>query len=780
MPLPLPNLDDRRWSDLVEEGQALIPRYAPKWTDHNVHDPGITLIELFAWLTEANIYRLNRVSERHRRKFLSFIGFDPAPLRAAKAMVSFSPTLGAQPVLLPAGTELEAFTDSQGETIPLRTLRALRVQDVQLQAVHVDAGDGYVRDLTRDWREGLPIAPLGKAPTPNAALYLGFRSLPDGEPVALALRFEGTEASAEARARLLQEEAEQRSVSQPALPGVYASQQAPEEVAQRTPAHHSVEQVWEVYKKNTWIPLLLADGSAAPKAGEVLDDTRALTLDGIVEVNLPAGCSETSPTGPSGEPLFYLRCRLHRGEYDAAPLMLGVQPNTVVAEQAVPARQLFTIGASADLSNFAPTVGGMSRLHIELASDGSISALGTIGSQVADAVPFVTVLDYKPPTNNSTGSIALELVQVGVGSGRPDQRFALPDAPVDPRSLRLFTHDGSSWQEWERREDFDASKRSDHHYLLEQTSGQILFGDGEQGRPPRAQVAILASYRITKGGAGNLLTGSRCRLAGTPRNQTISPAARNIPALCMPYVRGSDPETMAQATERAVSVQHAHQRLLDFCAQTHSQGLDQNDPAQVRALTAPSRAVNLLDIERLALAVPGTRVARAKAWAGHHPAYPCLDAAGVVTVVVLPEIAVARPTASLGLRHAVQRYLNRRRLICMRIEVVGPEYLSVHVSARVRAVVYANTARVRGAVIKALGDFLDPRIGGPNGLGWPFGRDLYRSEVMQLIDGVPGVDHVLELSLRAGEGGPQCGNIRLCPTWLVASGEHRIEVTRGE
>ena len=50
MPLPLPNLDTRRWTDLVAEGRSLVPRYAPTWTDHNAHDPGMTLFELLAWL----------------------------------------------------------------------------------------------------------------------------------------------------------------------------------------------------------------------------------------------------------------------------------------------------------------------------------------------------------------------------------------------------------------------------------------------------------------------------------------------------------------------------------------------------------------------------------------------------------------------------------------------------------------------------------------------------------------------------------------------------------
>jgi hypothetical protein len=54
-------------ADLVQEARALIPRRAPAWTDHNVHDPGITFIELFAWLVEMQLYQLNRVGERPSR-----------------------------------------------------------------------------------------------------------------------------------------------------------------------------------------------------------------------------------------------------------------------------------------------------------------------------------------------------------------------------------------------------------------------------------------------------------------------------------------------------------------------------------------------------------------------------------------------------------------------------------------------------------------------------------------------------------------------------------------
>src|SRR5262249_39493368 len=73
MPLQLPNLDDRRYADLVEEARSLIPTYAPEWTDHNASDPGITLIELFAFISEMLLYRLNRITAANVLSFLKLL-----------------------------------------------------------------------------------------------------------------------------------------------------------------------------------------------------------------------------------------------------------------------------------------------------------------------------------------------------------------------------------------------------------------------------------------------------------------------------------------------------------------------------------------------------------------------------------------------------------------------------------------------------------------------------------------------------------------------------------
>lgn len=80
MPLQFPNLDDRTYDDLVQEALSLIPTYAPEWTNYNPSDPGITLIELFAYLTEMLNYRLNRVTNANKQTFLNLISENKYPL----------------------------------------------------------------------------------------------------------------------------------------------------------------------------------------------------------------------------------------------------------------------------------------------------------------------------------------------------------------------------------------------------------------------------------------------------------------------------------------------------------------------------------------------------------------------------------------------------------------------------------------------------------------------------------------------------------------------------
>src|SRR6478735_2460981 len=107
MALPTPQLDDRRFQDIVDEAKTRIQLYCKEWTDHNVSDPGIALIELFAWMTDLLLYRVNQIPDKLYVTFLNLIGVHLEPPRAARAPVTMYLS-APQPndVSIPEGTEV--------------------------------------------------------------------------------------------------------------------------------------------------------------------------------------------------------------------------------------------------------------------------------------------------------------------------------------------------------------------------------------------------------------------------------------------------------------------------------------------------------------------------------------------------------------------------------------------------------------------------------------------------------------------------------------------------
>src|SRR5438309_6205663 len=123
MPLAAPNLDNRQFADIVAEAKTLIPRYAPEWTNFNESAPGITLVELFAWMTEILVYRLNQVPDRNYIKFLQLIGIELEPARPARAELTFSLSRDdLSTVIVPLGTQVAA-QDSTGQPVVLKLTR---------------------------------------------------------------------------------------------------------------------------------------------------------------------------------------------------------------------------------------------------------------------------------------------------------------------------------------------------------------------------------------------------------------------------------------------------------------------------------------------------------------------------------------------------------------------------------------------------------------------------------------------------------------------------------
>lgn len=146
MPLPVPNLDTKRFDELVDEARRLIPRYAPEWTNHNLPDPGITFIELFAWLAEMQIYYLNQIPEKNYLKYLNLLGVKPKPATPAKVDLTFS---SDKLVTILKGTRV--VTKSQEKNITFELDEDIDVLPIELKKVVIYSNYKFtVVDIEKD------------------------------------------------------------------------------------------------------------------------------------------------------------------------------------------------------------------------------------------------------------------------------------------------------------------------------------------------------------------------------------------------------------------------------------------------------------------------------------------------------------------------------------------------------------------------------------------------------------------------------------------------------
>jgi predicted phage baseplate assembly protein len=189
MALPVPNLDDRRFQDLVDEAKRLVQQRAPEWTDHNVSDPGVTLIETFAWMTDQLIYRLNRVPERNYIKFLELIGVTLFPPTAAHTDVTFWLT-GPQPdvVHIPPATQAATIRTESDEAIVFATTEDLPIIPATLiELGSMAKGKSTYRDLLPQVELGRDAYCFQERPQLGDALMLGLsKAVPSN---AIRLRF---------------------------------------------------------------------------------------------------------------------------------------------------------------------------------------------------------------------------------------------------------------------------------------------------------------------------------------------------------------------------------------------------------------------------------------------------------------------------------------------------------------------------------------------------------------------------------------------------------------
>lgn len=190
MVLPAPNLDSRTFQDLMDEAKERIPRYAPEWTNFNPSDPGMALVQLYAWLSETILYDLNQVPDLNYIKFLNLLGVTPHPAEPARGEVTFTPEDLAKPtdalrINVPMGTALSVDDASLEEALTFETDRSLLGLNAHLGAViaanrppaGMEISEEPLRRLVTRYDEGPKwlhaFEPFGAYPAKDDCLYLG-------------------------------------------------------------------------------------------------------------------------------------------------------------------------------------------------------------------------------------------------------------------------------------------------------------------------------------------------------------------------------------------------------------------------------------------------------------------------------------------------------------------------------------------------------------------------------------------------------------------------------
>lgn len=663
MSLPTRNLDDRSFQSIVDEAKKRIVASCPEWTDHNVSDPGITLVELFAWMTEMILYRLNQVPEKNYVKFMELLGLklrEPEPARTQVTFYLSAPQ--AQIITLPRGTEVATLRTETRPSIVFATEEDREVRPPVLatlltreMAARADGKPAYRSHNPQHL--GVPdfeLAVFGRPPRIDNALYLGFET-------DLSHHVLGLEVTCETAT------------------GVGID---PADPPWRWEGWHGGE------GEARWLPAVVEE-----------DSTGGMNQSGTILLRLPRLALRELNRRRG----FWVRCRV-------------VEPS----------EKDKNYEASPRVRNLVASSWG-----------------GTVAATHASVVRE-------------------ELL--GRSDGSPGQIFEVEHTPLLRRApgetVQTRAPGEEHWEAWQEVADFADSGPYDKHFTCDSTTGQVRFGpalrqpDGSARSygafPPRGAPVRFSTYRYGGGVAGNVQAG------------TLSVLKTSIP-----YV----------------------DRVVNHIDATGGLDAETVEMAQVRApqlLRSRGRAVTPGDYEALARAAD-SRVQRARCVQPPTAGTQAGPLAGQIYLLLVPK--VHRPQGAIrtdqlaleeDLKDSVQRYLEEYRLLTVRLSIREPEYIWVEVEVSVASNADADPERVRADIERALYRYLNPIVGGPAGDGWPFGRDLYPSDLYTCLQPVRGIDFIESLKLyqvrSSRERKEVTGRLEIPAHGLVASGEHRADV----
>ncbi len=452
MPLPIPNLDDRRFDDLVAEAKTRLANHLPELTHIAPGDPVHALIDLFAFFTETMLYRANLIPERQRRVVLNLLQIPSRSAKPSRGLVCLDagPRTVTLPGLIRNGVQLKAAAQTFtgiGEIQPTPLAMSVgikqRISDQQLTAMGLSR-----QDLQEHY--GLK---RGDIPQPFKPFYfdLGKDNLSLEDSLDhffyLGLTVPKT---------LLNKIAEVRE----SLAGItlnIAIAPANELEAEQISALSPRKLIWELLSQND-------DGDLLPLPLEVVSDS-----------------------SNGGRQLGVVRLRLPRNA------------------------QLFDPLAVAD-----PMFAGLGDLPPELPEPLTSDRVALWLRLSCATEPALTFSYLDVNGLEVIGQAQKNDIVLGIGNGMPDQVMALPDTHIDADSLIVEVEEDGLWVPWQRVDflvDLGAEARV---FKLDAQTGQIYFGDGLEGgkRPPAGKRIRAASYRAGGGDASNVPAGTIKEISG--------------------------------------------------------------------------------------------------------------------------------------------------------------------------------------------------------------------------------------------------------------------------
>ena len=710
MPLTVPQLDDRNFDELMREAIVRIPVHTPEWNNFNDSDPGITLVQLFAFMTENLLYRSNRIPENNRRKFLTLLGIGLLPKTPGRGLVSFSNERGPiTPVEFPAGGELRAGN------VPFRALNTVNILPVEAAAFYKAEQTNLDPELKNQYEQ----------------LYESFRDSPD-----TTFRFYQTMPLESPQTGQELPELDLANKQQTVDQSVWLALLAPKNV---DPALVAAAIACQTLALGIY-PSIRSEGKRIePESAE----PEPVADPGLVfELVIPDSDAPEQP-----KPALFKRLDIEYAE--------NVLDRPGIVQLTLPKLEELT-KLNLWKEGFDPNEEGTGDYPPRL-EDRNLASRVTawIRIRLANREQSST---YHPARLSWVGVNTTQVIQavavgnelLGVANGAPFQSYQLANTPIiverqlvpgksaEDENFRLEVEERGSggevrWVRWTRTDDLYAAGQDDTLFFLDPESGAVRFGDGLRGKRPPLGLRIRASYEYGGGPEGKLAIGKITKSALLPGGFKLSNP--------VPTWGASQGESVAQA-ERNIANYIRHR----------------------------DRLVTAEDFEELTLRTPGLDVGRVEILPLFHPdkfsyTNPSLQYPGVVTIMAIPQQAIELPDPPVPDRlflDTICRWLDPRRLVTTELHLRGPVYVPVWVTigvetmpGQVRSLVYKRVREaIRAYLSPLIGGVPDPCLEEPAGAGWPLGMELRRQDLEAVAVRVEGVRYVtgLRLGIRDAAG----------------------------